>query len=264
MKNPPFISITDFTTPQQVEMMLNVLPDDFTHMLGIGVMMSYKTLRGIPSKWNNAFPKNKDVERIFMDLPKVFNVLHYADYNDDSSSEDFVAAIYQGGRWIDAVQYDMIWPSVEDIRSARHDQGISVQHYLAKVIIQVGTNALEEVNNNPKRVVDRLIAYREAKCLDYVLLDKSMGQGKPMDPHTLLPYIYEIKKQFSDVGVIVAGGLGPNTINLVEPIIKEFPDISIDAQSKLRPSGSALEPIDWNMAKNYLEQACELFYKHRE
>jgi hypothetical protein len=60
------------------------------------------------------------------------------------------------------------------------------------------------------------------------------------------------------MGLVVAGGLGPDSIDMVKPLVKVFPDISIDAQGKLRPSGSALDPIDWDMAGTYLARALEL------
>lgn len=63
---------------------------------------------------------------------------------------------------------------------------------------------------------------------------------------------------FSGLGIVATGGLGPEGIGLVEPLVEEFPDISINAQGRLRPSGSALDPIDWDVAKTYLVRALEL------
>ena len=58
--------------------------------------------------------------------------------------------------------------------------------------------------------------------------------------------------------IVAAGGLGPETMHLVDPIVKEFPDVSIDAQGRLRPSESALDPVDWNTAGAYIIKALEL------
>ncbi|MFA5934800.1 MAG: hypothetical protein WC827_02885 [Candidatus Paceibacterota bacterium] len=41
--------------------------------------------------------------------------------------------------------------------------------------------------------------------------------------------------------------------------LNEFPDVSIDAEGKLRPSGSALDPVDWDMAEKYIIEALKLF-----
>lgn len=79
-----------------------------------------------------------------------------------------------------------------------------------------------------------------------------------MDAKGLLPFARAVKRRFPQFGLVAAGGLGPDTMHLVEPLIKEFPDLSIDAQGKLRPSGSALDPIDWYMAGQYLIKALEM------
>jgi len=50
----------------------------------------------------------------------------------------------------------------------------------------------------------------------------------------------------------------PTSMNLLMPIVQEYHSISIDAQGKLRPSGSALDPIDWDMAETYLINALHL------
>lgn len=92
-----------------------------------------------------------------------------------------------------------------------------------------------------------------------VLLDKSMGRGLVMDSECLISFARAIRQRFPELGIAVAGGLGPKTVDLVKPIIDEFPDLSIDAQGKLRPSESALDPVDWNMAETYLINALKLF-----
>ena len=92
-----------------------------------------------------------------------------------------------------------------------------------------------------------------------MLLDKSMGRGLGMDAVGLIPFAQAIRGRFPDLGLVAGGGLGPDSIGLVKPLVKEFPDLSIDAQGKLRPSGNALDPIDWDMAGAYLVNACQLF-----
>ncbi len=125
-----------------------------------------------------------------------------------------------------------------------------------EIILQIGKDAIEQSGNDPREIVARLRDYRGV--VHYVLLDKSMGRGQGMDAGGLIPFVQAIKNAFPDLGIVVAGGLGPESIALVEPLAKMFPDISIDAQGKLRPSGSALDPIDWDMAATYLTKALDL------
>jgi hypothetical protein len=257
MSHIPLIGITDFTDFEQVLAMHRVLQQHSASVflkrrLHVGVMMSYKTLHGIPSRWQNIFPSKEKIPGIFAS-DEVFNCLHFADYDGHPELwKSLIKAITFGGVGINAVQLDMIWPSPDDIARAVY----RFPRQKIEVILQVGRNAFEAVLDDPKILVKKLEPYESV--ISRVLLDKSGGRGEPMDADRLLPFLRAIKENFPDLGLVVAGGLGPDTIHLLEPIITEFPDISIDAQGRLRPSGSAMEPIDWEMARKYVEKALEL------
>ena len=255
MRHEPYIGITDFVR-EQVNPMLSVLtthlPQGSSRKLHVGVMMSYKTLHDIPTKWSAAFPPKETIASIFFSSD-TYNCLHYADYDNDSRFERSLAhAISFGGEHIHAVQLDMIWPDPKKIARALADS-----HKQIEVILQIGKNALEAVLYNPYAVAEMIRDYDG--IIHRILLDKSMGKGLGMDAMGLIPFAERIKKEFPKLGIGAAGGLGPETINLVKPLVEAFPDISIDAQGRLRPSGNALDPIDWKMAETYLIKAIELF-----
>lgn len=256
----PFICITDFMDSEQVRRMLDVLRrasgKNPIRKLGVGVMMSYKTLNDIPSRWQNVFPPKERIADIFCS-DEAYNCLHYADYvGNPGLWSTLNKAISYGGIGIQALQLDMIWPNPGDIATAVHSSRRNIE-----VILQIGKNAFEQVNNDPHELVRRLEDYHGV--IQRVLLDKSMGQGLGMDAQGLLPFARAIKEVFPELGLVVAGGLGPTTLHLVEPLIQEFPDLSIDAQGRLRPSGSALDPIDWPMAENYLIRAVKMFQRNQ-
>ena len=251
-----YIGITDFTDFGQVQEMSRLFvahrPQGSSRMLHVGVMMSHKTLHGIPSKWRNAFPAKESIASIFSS-DKVYNCLHYADYdNNPDLWKSLAMAISYGGIGIHALQLDMIWPEPGEIANGVHTSRKQIE-----VILQIGKNALEEVGNDPQKVVERLSDYEGV--IHRVLLDKSMGKGLGMDADGLIPFAQAIRESFPILGIGAAGGLGPETIQLVEPLVAVFPDLSIDAQGRLRPSGNALDPIDWSMAGNYLVKAHRLF-----
>ena len=254
----PYIGITDFTAREQVRNMLRVFlrgsPIWSRHHLHVGVMMSYKTLHGLETRFAKAFPRKEDIADIFSDpVPFRMNCLHYADYETRPNiAEDLVRAIHYGGIGIHALQLDMIWPDPKQVARA-----VRTSRKQLGVILQIGAKAMEYAGDNPVTVVERLRAYEGV--IERVLLDKSMGRGLGMDAAALALYARAIRKSFPDLGIAVAGGLGPDTLNLVEPLVKEFPGLSIDAQGRLRPSGSALDPIDWNMAEHYLVAALDMF-----
>jgi hypothetical protein len=252
--NVPYIGITDFMTYAQVERMLTVFKANVrqgqSRRLHVGVMMSRKTLHSLETKWSEAFPAKEAVADIF-GSDETMNCLHYADYDAVDVYQSLTKAISFGGDGINALQLDMIWPNPEHVANSVQSSGKKLE-----VILQVGKDAIEQADNDPEKIVAKIQEY--IGVAHHVLLDKSMGKGLGMDAAGLIPIAQAIRDTFPDLGIVAAGGLGPESIALVEPLVKEFPDISIDAQGKLRPSGSALEPIDWDMAETYLVKALQL------
>lgn len=255
----PFISITDFMTRRQVICMLEVFENLGLHRtprprrLGVGVMTSHKVLNGLPTKWSQAFPKPEDISKIFLDNPYLFNVVHYADFEPTVFEVNLNRIVRLGGENLEAIQLDMTWPDPKVV--SRFHQ----RHSRIKMVLQVGTHALEEVDNDPQKMAERLLEYGDS--IHYVLLDKSMGRGMPLSSSVLFPFCYTVKDCFPEVGLVVAGGLGPETMILAQPLADAFEDLSIDAQGRLRPSHSALDPIDWDIAAEYLSAAKDLLTK---
>ncbi len=258
MKPKPYIGITDFTNFEQVTKMLELFRkhkrSDSQRMLHVGVMTSFKCLNHIENRWSAVYLPNERLRHVFQSEffgEDIYYCLHYADYDHRTRSHDLKRALEWVLPEIMAVQLDMPWPDPGIIASGIHTSPKNIE-----VILQIGQNALDAANNDPREVVRRLEDYRTV--ISRVLLDKSMGRGLGMDAAGLLPFARAIRDKFPDLGLVVAGGLGPSTLNLVYPIVKEFPDISIDAQGKLRPSGNALDPIDWDMAKKYVIRALRI------
>lgn len=251
----PYIGITDFMNPDQVRQMLEVFAKAGAEKLGrrlmVGVMMSYKTLNGLATKWTAAFPPKESIRDIFGIHPLAFNTLHYADYDTIDVAKSIEFATTFGGPNMHAIQLDMIWPDPTIVKNYRDN------HPWTQVIVQGNAKAMAAVDNNPDAFAARLKTYGDA--VDYVLLDKSMGKGLGMDTAGLLPFARAIVERIPGMGLAAAGGLGPDTLHLLDPLIAEFPNLSIDAQGKLRPSGNALDPIDWDMASRYLTKALRLF-----
>jgi len=252
----PYIGITDFTSFEQVTQMYEVFSSQKSNskrILHVGVMMSYKTLNNIATKWSKAFPPKETIANIFHpNNNNVYYCLHYADYDHNTKFIDLASGLEYAGQFVSAIQLDMTWPDPDIIAN-----GIHASHKQVEVILQVGKKALEEASYDPTEIVYRLRNYDG--LIHRVLLDKSMGRGLGMDANVLIPFAQAIREKFPLLGIVVAGGLGPKTIQLVAPLAEMFPDLSIDAQGQLRPSGNALDPVDWTMAKNYLIKALQLF-----
>ena len=71
----------------------------------------------------------------------------------------------------------------------------------------------------------------------------------------------------------VAGGLGPDSVHLLEPIAEEFPDISIDAQGRLKSADAPVDdrghitskvPADLARSEEYIRKSCAILDKPKE
>lgn len=251
-----YIGICDFPSGGQTLDTARLFDDlrrshQLNSKLMVGVMMSFKTLNGEPSKWSAAWPKNEEVADIFVDHPAVMNTLHFADYDGNTTLWHLLQAAKFGGPRLHAIQLDMIWPPDVIVKGLRR------KFPDVQVVLQINTKALEAVDNDPDTLVEWLKKYGD--LLDYVLLDKSHGRGVGMDAQGLLPFVRAISDRLPKLEVGVAGGLGPSTMDLLLPVVHEFPNVNIDAQGKLRSSGNALDPIDWEMAHEYLREAVTIF-----
>lgn len=251
-----YIGITDFTCFEEVELMSRFFdteeykPADMK--LHVGVMMSYKTLNNLPTKWADVFPNKESLAAIFSSN-QVMNCLHYADYTNTDVTSSLTQAIAYGGSRLHAVQLDMVWPQPDEITLAMQASG-----QVLELILQINTEAMRQVGDTPLGVVRRLAEYDG--LITHVLLDKSMGRGVEMDAEALLPYAEAIAEHYPHLGLVVAGGLGPDTMHLAAPLLRRFPSMSIDAQGQLRRSGSARDPIDWDRAADYIRAASQLFW----
>lgn len=256
MKIKPYIGITDFTGFEQVAQMQETFrrhkQPQSPYLLHVGVMMSFKTLHGIETKYSKVFPSNEMIADIFHPNEEdVYYCLHYADYNHDTRSVDLARGLEYAGPFVHAIQLDMPWPDPGMVAHAIHTSRKQIE-----VILQIGKKSIEEANDDPAEVVRHLEDYDGV--IHRILLDKSMGKGLGMDAAALLPFAHAIKNRFPNLGIGVAGGLGPDSMHLVEPLVHEFPGLSIDAQGRLRPSGNALDPVDWGMAGVYLVEALKM------
>ena len=253
-----YIGICDFPSGEQAkktanffQSLISVSPKTMNMKLMVGLMMSYKTMKDLPSKWTDVWLKKEEVAEVFIDHPSVFNTLHYADYESKTMSYDLVEAVGYCGKNLHAIQLDMIWPSQITIRK------FSFEKSNIKIVLQINAKALALAKDDPMEVVRRLKEYDG--MVDYALLDKSHGKGIGMDANVLLPFACAISEHLPQMGLVAAGGLGPKTMYLIEPLVREFPNVSMDMQGQMRASGNALDPIDWDIAHESLPLAVDLY-----
>lgn len=224
--------------------------------LKAGVTMSRRVLWGIPSKWKHVCPRRSMIAKIFaQNDPRVLNVIHYADYDgvDLLVSLERLAAL--AGPNLHGIQLDMVWPSPTTLEEFRK------KHPTLFFILQVGTKALGQVGYHPLRLWEAMRSYDGV--VDRILLDKSGGEGRPLVARELVRFVDIIYERMPSGVLGVAGGLGPETLQFVEPLLAMYPHLSIDAQSKLHEGGKALEgPFARSLAEGYVVRGLAMYRKY--
>ena len=243
-----YISVTDVRTAEQAERFrqafLSARGAATGYKLGIGVMMSYNVLNGRPSRFTNAFPRPDELSSIFRPNSSQLNTLHYADYEGRDVKATLERVTRLCGPHLQALQLDMTWPDPNILARYRE------RHPNIELILQIGQPALDLVHGEPAQVLARVRAYRG--IIANILLDGSIGTGKLLSEEACRPVFRALWDNLPEVELGIAGGLGPETLYLLNSLLEDFPGLSFDAQSRLRPSLSALDPLDEEFVIRYI------------
>jgi hypothetical protein len=255
----PYIGITGFVCCEEIEFIAKLMPPNCRQTLMAGILVSQRTLKGEPQKRPNRNPSLEQLKNIFPSekstSEKSTTTLHLIHYNtkDASSLGDQMVQIYNlPDLFCDGFQLNITWPPKWEIIYFLENTSI-----LPYIVLQVGGRAFGMFESSPKELAKKITEYRG--LINAVLLDMSGGLGRPMDAGILRPHIEAISGTFPEVGIAVAGGLSAETLHLAEPIIRDFSDISIDAEGRLR---DVEDNLDLEKAKNYLLGALELYAKY--
>ncbi len=244
----PYIGITGFMSLSDALQVLDAIPENADRLVMIGVLASLKTMRGIQNKWPNRYPTMDRIAGIFPDHPLALNLIHYNTKEKDTLCDQLVAMTEFGGANMHGFQLNIAWPSLDVLGEYRQ------KHPTKQIVLQIGGHAFEMVNHSPEQLAARVAEYEG--ITEYVLLDPSGGYGKPFDPERARDYLLALKAQNLEIGLGVAGGLSPTTLDLVRQLAKEFTDLSIDAEGRLRTQE---DHLDLNVANDYLRIALSLF-----
>jgi hypothetical protein len=259
-----YVGVTDV---RQVSHALNLckLVEGSDYKMHIGVMTNFDTMKnGIPpEKYQKVWRPKNELAISFVNHPSAFNVIHYADYSKEgrTTAKTLQEVCEHGGQYCHGIQLDMIWPAPEIILDTKK------VHPNMKVILQVGRNAMSDMFKEEMdadslfRLSDRLNK-EYFRAVDYVLIDFSGGEGIILDTHKMLLILGHLHKHAPGFSYVIAGGLHAGNLNLVNDILRYFP-ISWDAQGRLRLSRLSTDPLDIDLATNYVRQSAGLAKAHR-
>jgi hypothetical protein len=214
----------------------------------IGVLASNKTLDGLENLMPFKFPKREDIANIFIDNPLALNMIHLACDDQGKLLSYLNMATELGGPNLHGFQLNIVFPCHETIRTYRQNNPDKI------IILQISPHMMGGKDLN--QIIHALYLYRG--IIDGIIFDHSRGKGEELDSKYTISCLSRIRRAFPDLGLVVGGGLCDNTMHLVEPIVKEFPDISIDAEGKLG-SDNGTSFLNRGMMFAYQQEALRLF-----
>lgn len=245
----PYIGVTGFTDFGQQALPLSLMKGT-NHLLMVGVLASLKTLRREAGRNEKRFPSLEMIGSIFYDDPLALNLIHYN--TSEPSSLAGQIAVLRGwvGECCHGIQLNVRWPDLKELREIRR------QWPKARIVLQCGAGALGELQYNPVDICHRLTFYTQEGVIDDVLIDPSGGRGQLLDLTLVEPLVRKLYDDHFPIGVGIAGGLTATTVNNLDPLVKQYPDLSIDAEGGLRTPDDQLNEdwVDW-----YVQAAQKMF-----
>lgn len=245
-----YVGVTGFMKREEVRMALDVFPSDAGPRLMVGVLATWKTLRGLPvkPKWQKQMPNPLTIDEVFVGDPRALNLVHYSAGEDHALElfRDLHKLRFLGGPHFNGFQLNLAWPEIRQLQDYREAFG-----YEDFLVLQIGAKAVEERGGSPQKVAELL--YHYGGIVDAMLFDPSSGHGRSFDTECAREFLRAIRNECgTEMGLGVAGGLGPNSLSLVQPLLEEFPDLNIDAQGLLRDEDNDL---DMCLTRQYLKSA---------
>ena len=243
-KTGPYIGVTGFMSNAEVSAALTLVPHDSVRRLMVGILMSYQTLSNDRNELPNRYPKKEEITDIFVDHPQALNLIHYRTDHPETLLEQLIYITELAGPHLDGFQLNIAWPPIPQLKAYREAYPDTF------LVLQISSNALARTKST-EQFEALVCSYSGA--IDAILIDSSDGKGEPFDAMQCVEYLHAAHA-CRPFGLGVAGGLGPNTLHLLDLLIEGFPELSIDAEGQLRTQKPE-DALCLSSVRTYLEDA---------
>lgn len=243
----PYIGITGFTKRQQVEAALDGFPKDAGQRSGrklmVGVLASWKSLRGFPLKeyWAKRTPDFHFLRDILMNDERALNLIHYS--CDSEHSWDMARDMLTLTNFAPnchGFQLNVTFPEIGQLEDYRKAAGSG-----PRIALQIGRGIIEALtvvfDGNLKKGVVQML-YQYAPLVNDILIDMSGGMKKPLDVFFARTIVEAVAEKHPNLGIGVGGGLGPGKMEAIEPLLREYPNLSWDAEGAVRDDANEMSP----------------------
>jgi len=275
-KVTPYVGIAGFTDPHEVRSIAADLytmrpygtPETGDRRLSVGVLVSWETLNEAPAAAHpDRLPRIKGVRALldaaiepirhyspglgqverdgttFEIKDRCLRFIHYK-----SREPNLVAQVDRlreiAGPNLDGIQFNIAWPEAEDIRE------IAQEYPTLRLVMRIDREMFSNVARNPQLLVRELAAKYAPYATDY-LFDMSGGAGAAIDMQEAETVIAALYGAFGGAakgaGIGVSGGRDYKNVYDLKPFLDRWPDLSIDAESRIRDSyvNAKKETITW-------------------
>ncbi len=250
-ENKTYIGITGFMDRDEVGIALELMPKYSKKLLMVGVLVNDKTIQCLDTR-GGRHPSVKNIKNIFVYHPSVLNMIHYYTKDTDTLCEQLIKLTELSGPNLHGFQFNMIWPPIDEIKKYRS----KYPNYTT--VLTIDGRALNQIENSNIFLLSKISEYKG--LIDYILLDKSCGYGIPLDVEFMRNYINILRTidfvADSSTKIVIAGGLNAKMLGTIEQLIKDFPDLSIDAENNLRNQDDSL---NLRLTQDYLYRALQMF-----
>lgn len=243
----PYVGITGFMTDSEVVKVLGAMPD-MGHALMVGVLVSEKTLNGMPNKHPNRYPRIQDVHNIFVDDPRVLNLVHYHTKSVEGLGQQLEVLVERCGPRLHGFQLNLAEPPLDALQAFKR------QHPGLRLVVQANHHMFRTAEYSPQRLAKKAASY--VGIAEYLLFDLSGGSGMLCSCDLLYNFVVTMKQAKIPLNLGIAGGLGVYTLHTVKQLLRQNPDLSIDAEGRLR---NADDRLDMSSAIEYLQRAARIF-----
>jgi len=246
-----YIGVTGFMLAEEVHQALSVLPENSDRLLMVGVLASSKTLVGEKNKFPNRYPEVDVIAKIFPKSDKVLNLIHYNTKDMETLAEQMIKMTNIAGENFNGLQLNIKLPNPKVLEN--HKKLFPNQIF----VLPISSGTFEAVGHSAEKLSEKVSEYDG--LVDYILLDPSGGYGIPFDPIKAKEYLTVLQEKNSSIMLGAAGGLSPETLNLIEPLVPDFPQLCIDAEGRLREKET--DQLIISRTKEYIKGALSLFEK---
>jgi hypothetical protein len=220
----PYVGVNGVTSSAQVAALLEEVPTGANRLLSVGILANRWTVAEAKEMRPADYPRSRDIPGIAVQNPRILNLIHYT-----SPDRDLYSSLHslteRFGERINGFQINVRWPRIVELVEYRQT------HPLPFLVLRLDRDTLESIREAPADFKKKLRNY--VRFIDAILLDWGGPENNLLDPTRALPCLRIVMQQIvgSDpaIGIGVAGGLGPDTLDVLHRLIEIYPELSIDA-----------------------------------